>query len=198
MFRPHPIGFLQFGLFWIVVTVGAIALIGAFTRSRSRGTAARKSTAANLGIAIQAIGFAVTGFGPMRFALPWSSAPALIAAALVALLGGGAIAIFIAATRAMGENWAVTARTLSDHTLVRGGPFAVVRHPIYLALLLYMLSFAIAFGHLGQLLLAVPLYCVGATIRVREEEKLLRAQFGEEHARYVREVPAFIPFLRLG
>jgi len=24
---------------------------------------------------------------------------------------------------------------------------------------------------------------------------LLRAQFGEEHARYVREVPAFIPLL---
>ncbi len=134
----------------------------------------------------------------MHIALPWSSPPALIAAALVALLGGGAIAIFIAATRAMGKNWAVVARTLSDHKLVRSGPFAVVRHPIYLALLLYLLSFGIAFGHLGQLLVAVPLYCIGAAIRVREEEKLLRAQFGEEHARYVREVPAFIPFLRLG
>ena len=97
-----------------------------------------------------------------------------------------------------GKELGVVARTRSDHKLVRSGPFAVVRHPIYLALLLYLLSFGIAFGHLGQLLIAVPLYCVGAAIRIREEEKLLRAQFGEEHARYVREVPAFIPFLRLG
>ena len=71
-----------------------------------------------------------------------------------------------------------------------------MRHPIYLALLLYILSFVIAFGHFIQLLIAIPLYVAGAVIRIREEERLLRAQFGAEHERYVREVPAFIPFLR--
>jgi protein-S-isoprenylcysteine O-methyltransferase Ste14 len=83
----------------------------------------------------------------------------------------------------------------SDHQLVRSGPFAVIRHPIYVAMFLYLLSFGIAFGHFGQLLIAVPLYLCGAVIRIREEEKLLRAQFGDEHARYVREVPAFVPFI---
>lgn len=96
----------------------------------------------------------------------------------------------------MGRNWSVVARMRSDHELVRTGPFAVVRHPIYLALFLYMLSFAIGFGHFAQLLIAVPFYWVGTIIRIREEEKLLRAQFGEDHARYVREVPAIIPFIR--
>jgi protein-S-isoprenylcysteine O-methyltransferase Ste14 len=198
MFRPHPIGFMQFGLFWVIAAIGAVALIRAFAGSREKGATARKSRAATLGITIQGIAFGIVGFGPMHMALPWSSAPSLIASALVLLFGGGAIAVFISSVRAMGKNWTVVARTRSDHQLVRSGPFAIVRHPIYLALLLYMIAFAIGFGHLGQLLFAVPLYCVGAAIRVREEEKLLRAQFGDDHARYVREVPAFIPFLRLG
>jgi protein-S-isoprenylcysteine O-methyltransferase Ste14 len=186
---------LQFALFWAVVVVGGIALYRAFARSAERGSAAKKSGLSTVGIALQTVAFFGIGFGQLHIALPWWAPSSLICSALVALLGGSAIAIFVAATKAMGKNWSVVARTRSDHELVRTGPFAVVRHPIYLALFLYMLSFGIAFGHFGQLLLALPVYIIGAIIRIREEEKLLRAQFGEEHARYVLEVPAFIPFI---
>jgi protein-S-isoprenylcysteine O-methyltransferase Ste14 len=194
MFRPHPISLLQFGLFWVIVSVGAVALIRA-TAHREHGDSAKKSRISTAGIVLQGIGFAACGFGQVRFALPWFATSSLICTGLVALFGGGAIGLFIAATRAMGRNWSVVARMRSDHELVRTGPFAVVRHPIYLALFLYMLSFAIAFGHFTQLLIAVPFYCVGTIIRIHEEEKLLRAQFGEDHARYAREVPAIIPFI---
>ena len=195
MFHLYPVSLLQFCLFWPVVAIGGFALVRAFARSGDGAKAAKRSRLSTLGIAFQAIGFGATGFGPINFALPWSAPSSLICSTLVALLGGSAIAIFIAATRAMGKNWSVVARTRSDHQLVRSGPFAVVRHPIYLALFLYLLSFGIAFGHFGQLLVAVPFYLVGAIIRIRVEEKLLRAKFGENHARYVREVPAFIPFI---
>lgn len=196
MFRPHPISFLQFNVFWAIMAVGAVALILAFRRNREGDDAAVKSRTSSAGIALQAVGFAAVGFGSARFILPWWATSSIVSTALVLLLGGSAIAIFIASTRAMGKNWSVVARMRSDHQLVRTGPFAVVRHPIYLAMLLYLLGFAVAFGHWAQLLIAVPIYCVGTIIRIREEEKLLRAQFGEDHARYVRAVPAFIPFIR--
>jgi len=195
MLRPHPISFLQFGTFWLIVAIGAAALIRALARKPKDGGTAKKSRVSSTGIALQAVGFGAVGLGPVRFALPWSAAASILWAALVALLGGAAVAIFIAATRAMGKNWSVVARTRSDHQLVRSGPFAVVRHPIYVALFLYMLSFGVAFGHFTQLLIGVPFFCAGTFIRIREEEKLLRAQFGEAHARYVREVPAVIPFI---
>jgi len=196
MFQPHPISLLQFGLFWVIVAVGAVAVARALARSDREDETARKSGRSRFGIALQAVGFGAAGFGRIHFALPWSAPSSLISTVLVALFGGGGIAIFIASIRAMGRNWSVVARTRSDHQLVRSGPFSVVRHPIYLALFLYMLSLAIAFGHWGQLLIAAPFYWAGMLIRVREEEKLLREQFGEDHARYVREVPAFIPFIR--
>jgi len=197
MLRPYPISFLQFGMFWLVVAVGAVALLRAFARrSGERETGARRSRLSTVGIALQGVGFGSTGFGPIHIALPWSAPSSIICSLLVALLGGSAVGIFIAATRAMGKNWSVVARTRSDHQLVRSGPFAVVRHPIYVALLLYLLSFGIAFGHFRQLAIALPFYLAGGMIRIRVEESLLRAQFGEEHARYVRDVPAFIPFTR--
>lgn len=195
MFRPYPISVLQFGLYWVVLAIGAVALIRAFAGRGARDEGAKRSRLSTVGIVLQGLGFGAVGLGPMHFALPWSAPSSLICSALTALLGGGAIALFVASTRAMGKNWSIVARTRSDHELVRNGPFAIVRHPIYLALLMYLLSFGIAFGHFAQFAIALPLYLAGTLIRVRVEEQLLRAQFGEEHARYVRDVPAFIPFI---
>ncbi len=110
MFYPYPISFLQFALFWPVVAVGGLALVRAFAGSSGDEKAAKRSGLSTLGIALQAIGFGVTGFGPIHFALPWSAPSSLICSTLVALLGGSAIAVFIAATRAMGKNWSVVAR----------------------------------------------------------------------------------------
>ena len=95
MFRPFPISFLQFGLFWVVVAIGATALFRAFARSREQGTSVKKSGLASTGIAIQGIAFGVIGFGPMHIALPWSAPSSLICSALVALFGGSAVAIFL-------------------------------------------------------------------------------------------------------
>ena len=196
MFVPYPISLLQFALFWAIVAAGAVAMFRA-VRGRGKDDGPRSSGGrSRIGIALQGVAFGATGIGAMRMTLPWNSPSSLICSALVLLFGGGAVAVFAAATRAMGKNWSVVARTRSDHELVRTGPFAIVRHPIYLALLLYLLSFGIAFGHFRQLLVGIPFYIAGAIVRIRVEEKLLRAQFGEAHARYVSDVPAFIPFIR--
>jgi protein-S-isoprenylcysteine O-methyltransferase Ste14 len=148
-----------------------------------------------VGIGLQMIGFFAAGLGPIRIDLEWTRPWSIASTIAVLVFGGAALATFAAASAAMGKNWSIVARVRSDHELVRSGPFAIVRHPIYLALLLYLLAMAVAFGHFAQLLVAVPVYCAGTIVRIREEEKLLRAQFGDAHARYVREVPAFIPFV---
>jgi protein-S-isoprenylcysteine O-methyltransferase Ste14 len=95
----------------------------------------------------------------------------------------------------MGRNWAVVAQTRSDHALVTSGPFAWVRNPIYLAIFTMQLAFAVAFGHWRALIVGVPLYWLGTWLRVAQEEKLLRAQFGEAYDAYARRVKRFIPGL---
>jgi protein-S-isoprenylcysteine O-methyltransferase Ste14 len=192
----RPVGFVQFGAFWAIMLVGAAAMLRAFYRARGPAGAERKSARSKAGIFMQFVGFFAVGFGPIHIAVPWNAPSSLFSTALVVLLEGGAVAMFAASTRTMGKNWSIVARMRSDHQLIQTGPFAIVRHPIYLALLLYLLSMAVAFGHYGQLAIGLPFYCLGTVIRIREEEKLLSAQFGDDHARYVRDVPAFIPFTR--
>jgi len=128
---------------------------------------------------------------------PWmlraADAGALVPDNVTSMISGVGLLIVVASKMALGRSFGLVP---ANRGVVVRGPYGVVRHPIYLALFLYMLSFGIAFGHFVQFIISVPLYIVGAAIRVREEEKLLRAQFGEEHAHYVREVPAFFPLIR--
>ena len=192
----QPVGLPQLVAFALVVAAGAVTLIRTFVGSWDPRSAGRKSGRSRLGIALQALGFALAGSGRIEVALPWSSANSVVSTLVVALIGGTAAWLFHAAATEMGRNWSIVARTRADHQLVRSGPFAIVRHPIYLAMWLYLFSLGVAFGHWLTLLAGLPFFLAGTLIRVREEEKLLRAQFGEDHARYVREVPAFIPYIR--
>ena len=190
-----PIGWPQFWIFTVLGILFFIALIRALMRrtSESVGRSAGKS---RTGIILQSIAFFLTGFGRTQPVLPlWS--PASIAGALaVFLLMGGTLYLFVASSNALGKNWSLEARTRTDHQLIRSGPYARIRHPIYLGMLLFLLGLAVALGHWFQLIVALPLFIVGTSIRTRSEDQLLEEQFGQEFTDYARSTPSLIP--RLG
>ena len=66
---------------------------------------------------------------------------------------------------------------------------------ITLPLLITLVAMALAMGHPQRLLIALPVYIVGTLIRVREEERLLRAMFGEAFDAYAARVKRFVPGL---
>jgi hypothetical protein len=74
-----------------------------------------------------------------------------------------------------------------------GGIFALLRHPIYAGMSLFLIALAAALGHLSNLILAAPLFLLGTTIRAIVEERLLRERFGEDYEAYARSVKRFIP-----
>jgi protein-S-isoprenylcysteine O-methyltransferase Ste14 len=189
-----PVGIAQIWLF----TALALVFFGFLIRAASRRggeSGAKRDSRSRLGIIFQAVGIGLVGFGPTKPTLP-PLGPAAIAGSLaVVLLMTGAIGLFAASSSALGRNWSVVARTRTDHELVRQGPYAYVRHPIYLGMLLFLLSLAVALGHWLQLLAAIPVFLIGTTIRTRIEDRLLEAQFGIEFRDYARTTPAIIPKL---
>jgi protein-S-isoprenylcysteine O-methyltransferase Ste14 len=78
------------------------------------------------------------------------------------------------------------------HRLVTDGVYGVIRHPSYLGLLINALGWALAFrsgvGVLLTALLIPPLLA-----RIRAEERLLRAHFGDEYERYSQRTSRLIP-----
>ena len=145
------------------------------------------------GVLIQSIGIGLAG-GPARGVgsslLDGIDAPRTW---ITALTIGGASALFFWAARTMGANWSIVARMRQGHELVTSGPFALVRHPIYLAMMLFMLSLAVGTAHERALWVAVPVFVIGTLIRTTREEALLRAQFGAAYADYSARVKRFIP-----
>jgi protein-S-isoprenylcysteine O-methyltransferase Ste14 len=190
-----PIGWLQFWLFWGLAILFFASLVRALMK-RTPESGGRREGKSRIGIVLQSISFFFAGFGGMRIALPLLSPAALAGAVAVLLLMGGALYLFTASSTALGKNWSLEARTRDDHQLIRNGPYAQVRHPIYLGMLLFLVGLAVALGHYAQLIVAVPIFLVGTTIRTRIEDGLLEAQFGETFRDYARSTPALIPGLR--
>lgn len=83
------------------------------------------------------------------------------------------------------------AQLFEGHRLIRSGPYAVVRHPMYSGLIL---------AALGSLLLyqtwtgAFLVLCSLSVLRrARREEEVLAKTFGAEWAEYRRRVPMMLP-----
>ena len=115
---------------------------------------------------------------------------------MAALLAVGSVWFSRVALQVLGRQWSLVAGVTAEHRLVREGPYAVVRHPLYTCFFGLTLATAIVYCRPAAIPASVFLFWIGVWIRVRCEEKILRATFGTEFDKYAREVGAFFP--RLG
>jgi len=115
-------------------------------------------------------------------------------AAAIAVTALG-IAFAIWARFYIGQNWSSAVTIKVDHQLIRTGPYAWVRHPIYSGLILAMIGTAIARRE-PRGFLSVVLLWLGFWIKSRMEEKFMRKTFGAEYEDYSHSTGALIPRLR--
>jgi protein-S-isoprenylcysteine O-methyltransferase Ste14 len=86
----------------------------------------------------------------------------------------------------IGRYWSGNVVLKEGHQLIRTGPYARIRHPIYTGMLFALAGTALAFGHAGGLV-ALAIYTAIFWFKARKEEALLAGQFGpafEEHRRH--------------
>ena len=192
LLRPLPVSYLQLATFSVCGLIFFVFLLRAISQ-RAPETGAKRDRRSQLGIAIQSVGISLAGFGLVKPILPPLSTASMAGTVAVLVLMSGAIGLFAASSRELGRNWSLVARMRSDHELIRTGPYARVRHPIYLGMLLFLLALAVALGHWVQLLAALPVFFIGTAIRTRLEDGLLEQSFGDSFLDYRRSTPALIP-----
>jgi protein-S-isoprenylcysteine O-methyltransferase Ste14 len=117
----------------------------------------------------------------------------LLVAALSAPLG---VAVMWGAVAHLGRQFRINAGLYADHELVRTGPYAKIRHPIYASMLLMLLATAMLLTPWPGILAALALFIAGTEIRVRTEDRLLASRFGDRFTAYRRQVAAYLPFVR--
>ena len=88
-------------------------------------------------------------------------------------------------------------RLLKVPALVKEGPYAKMRHPIYLAFLLMQVSVLLLTSNWLIGLSGLAIIVAVILIRVPEEEKLLIEQFGDEYREYMKNTGAFLPEFKI-
>lgn len=124
---------------------------------------------------------------------PWPTALANIAGwvGLIMLAAGGTMSV-IAALH-LGPNLTPLPHPKDSATLIEGGLYGLVRHPIYFALI--VMAFAWALFVQGTLtLLYAGLLLVFFDIKARREEKWLARRF-PAYQDYAKRVKKLIPFV---
>jgi protein-S-isoprenylcysteine O-methyltransferase Ste14 len=120
--------------------------------------------------------------------------PVALAGAALAVLGA---ALHVVARARLGASWATQVTPRADARLVADGPYAVVRHPLYVGLFALGLGTLLAHPSLATACGAIGL-AGGIGLKIRSEERALAAAFGERWAAYRSRVPCLVPRLSRG
>ena len=93
----------------------------------------------------------------------------------------------------LGTNWSITLEVRESHRLITNGIYRRVRHPMYLALLLYSLGQALVLPNW----VAGPSYLVAFgllfALRVGPEERMMLEEFGKEYEGYMARTKRIVP-----
>ncbi len=101
---------------------------------------------------------------------------------------GAVIAVPGLALRAL-----AAASILKDRVLAIRGPYAHLRHPLYVGSFFLGLGVVVGGGRWGLVALYMPLFLWVYGRTIRAEERSLAMRFGAAYRRYRERVPAFFP-----
>lgn len=181
-----------FGVYW----VGAAFL----RKDRSTPNAGSKSFEARLyrpvRFAILALTFVLlfwnrTSVGFLGAQVVPPNQAVLLTGFCFALVG---LAIAVWARINLGRFWSDKVALQNDHQLIRSGPYAYMRHPIYSGVLLGVLGSAVVVDA-WRGVVAFAILITNYAIKAKREERVLQEQFGDAFQRHVKSTGFLLPRL---
>ena len=114
----------------------------------------------------------------------------------VRLIGVGVtfagLAFAVCARFYLGRNWSAYISLALAHKLIRTGPYALVRHPIYSGFMFALIGSVLNFGHLRSLI-AAALIVAAWVYKSGLEEDFMLEHFGADYEQYRHDVKRLIP-----
>ena len=80
--------------------------------------------------------------------------------------------------------------------LITGGPYAHMRHPLYVGTFLIGAGFCVAVRSVPMTVAALAFFLLVYQDKARREEELIAGEWGADYAAYQRAVPRWLPTLR--
>jgi protein-S-isoprenylcysteine O-methyltransferase Ste14 len=180
---------------FIIVFMSSVSVIGVYLsikdpalleRRKNVGPAAEQNRVQQIIMSIALVSIiAMLVYCALDYRYKWTPVPAGVSLAgdgLVAL--GLLINLFVFKENSFGGS---TVQTFEEQKVISTGPYALVRHPMYMGVLVMMTGVPLALGCWGGLAILV-LMVPGLTWRILDEEKLLKKELPgyPEYAQKVR------------
>jgi protein-S-isoprenylcysteine O-methyltransferase Ste14 len=109
-------------------------------------------------------------------------------------LGIASLGLWTWTQAALGRLWSANLMLREKHRLITTGPYARIRHPLYLAMIGWSAGLALVAANWVFLALALVVSSV-FIVRVPREEQMLLDQFGDGYRSYMERTGGFFPRL---
>lgn len=184
---------------WVLGIVAWYIIRYPFERraKRVRVVSTRRSSSDIIGLACALFGLAIlpafyvaTGI-PKAADHPASTWAVVIGAVIFVM----ALWVFRRSHKELGRNWSITLEIRQQHELVSGGPYALIRHPMYTSFLLMGLGQAFLLSNWVAGLAGLAGFAVLFLLRVDKEERMMLEIFGPQYRAYMERTKRIIPYL---
>jgi len=177
----------------LLFVVGELTIRIATSRNRAKGTTEWGS----LGVVIAGFLLGIGGGILIAVSVTWAAIPV---GRLALFVAGIAVMVLGLALRAwsvivLGRNFTVYVQVREEQPVVDTGPYRLLRHPSYTALLLVCLGIGLALGNWLALVVVVVLPTMALLWRIRVEERALLAGIGEPYRRFAATRKRLIPWV---
>jgi protein-S-isoprenylcysteine O-methyltransferase Ste14 len=93
----------------------------------------------------------------------------------------------------LGTNWSITLEVRKQHRLITQGVYRRIRHPMYLALVLYSMGHALVVPNWVAGPSNLVAFVILFALRVHPEEQMMGDEFGDEYAAYSARTKRLVP-----
>jgi protein-S-isoprenylcysteine O-methyltransferase Ste14 len=93
----------------------------------------------------------------------------------------------------LGTNWSITLEVREQHRLITEGVYRRIRHPMYSALVLYSLGYALVIPNWVAGPSNLVAFAILFALRVHPEEQMMRDAFGAEYVTYAARTKRLVP-----
>jgi protein-S-isoprenylcysteine O-methyltransferase Ste14 len=171
---------------WVIIEVRQALNRRAGATSADRGSLLVLRLLAALGSILATLAHRVA-------AASFPSSTALLGISLCFIWAG--IGLRLWSFQTLGRYFTFTVMTSADQPVITSGPYRLLRHPSYAAILLILAGIGISFANWLSLAALIGFPLIGLLNRIRVEATALSATLGERYTAYASSRKRLIPFV---
>lgn len=103
------------------------------------------------------------------------------------------LVLFVWCHRSLGKNWSTILEIREGHELIQKGPYKRIRHPMYTHFWLLIISQGLVLDNWIVLVYGILAWGILYFLRVKEEEKMMIEEFGDEYKKYMKKTGRLFP-----